>query len=102
MRLAAVLLVAACAACGHRVSSSATAKHPEKPAPCGIRFEKAGGQEPAHESIGTVTLYTVDSDVVTDEMKRDLEREACKMGGDVLTILGPAPHGVRYTVWRKK
>jgi hypothetical protein len=70
---------------------------------CGIRFENLTFMEASakYQSLGMVTLTGAGSDF-SDAMKRDVEREACKMGGDVVSMNTSAPGVFQFLVWRGK
>jgi hypothetical protein len=87
--LAALVLTAACGP-GIRVSSSRTGKgQPPKAADCEIRFEDLPYQEAVttYEEIGQIWL-TGDGAVneLTESQKALLRPEACKLGGEVVTV----------------
>ncbi len=111
MRAAILAVVFAAAGCmggpgtmGYNVMPSRMgALYPSKGEACGIRFENLnfGEASAKYESLGMVTLTGAGSDF-TDPMKKDVEREACKMGGDAVSMNASAPGMFQFLVWRSK
>jgi hypothetical protein len=71
---------------------------------CGIRFENVSFQEGSskYEQLGLVTLSGTTGDDFTDAMKKDVEKAACHMGGDAVSVNGSAPGMFQFLVWRAK
>jgi hypothetical protein len=71
---------------------------------CGIRFENVSFQEGAakYEQLGLVTLSGTTGDDFTDAMKKDVEKAACHMGGDAVSLNASAPGMFQFLVWRAK
>jgi hypothetical protein len=105
--LGAAMLLAACGGGGgigyHVTPSRMGALYPSKGEACGIRFENLnfGEASAKYESLGMVSLTGTGSDF-TDAMKKDVEREACKMGGDAVSMNASAPGIFQFLVWRAK
>ena len=49
-----------------------------------------------------VSLTGASSDEFTDPMKHDVERAACKMGGDVVSLNASGPNFFQFIVWRAR
>jgi hypothetical protein len=71
---------------------------------CGIRFDNLTFQEGAakYENLGLITLQGGRSDEFTDAMKADVEKAACHMGGDAVTINTSGPGFYQFIVWRAR
>jgi hypothetical protein len=71
---------------------------------CGIKFENVNFQEGAskYENLGMVTLSGASGDDFTDPMKADVEKAACHMGGDAVSLNGSGPGFFQFMVWRAK
>jgi len=71
---------------------------------CGIRFENVSFQEGAskYENLGLVTLTGTSGDDFTDGMKADVEKAACHMGGDAVSLNASVPGMFQFIVWRAK
>jgi hypothetical protein len=101
-----------CAGCGgggglggYRVSQMRMgAVYPPKADACGVRFENLSFQEGSskYESLGLVSLTGTGSDELTDAMKHDVERAACKLGGDAVSLNASAPGMIQFMVWRSR
>ncbi|MGH7297169.1 MAG: hypothetical protein ACRELB_19680 [Polyangiaceae bacterium] len=80
------------------------ALYPSKGDRCGIRFENLNFQEASakYESLGLVTLTGTGSDEFTDGMKADVEKSACHMGGDVVSVNASTTGMFQFMVWRAK
>src|ERR1700688_4820701 len=61
---------------------------------CAARFENLTFLEASskYENLGMISLTGASSDEFTDPMKHDVERAACKMGGDVVSLNASGPH----------
>jgi hypothetical protein len=99
--------VAACGAPGssYRVSPARVgALKASKGAGCKIQFQNLNFQEASakYENLGLISLTGVDSDEFTDVMKKDVERAACKMGGDSVSLNASAPGIFQFIVWRNR
>jgi hypothetical protein len=102
-------LGAACAAgpgsLGYHVSPARVgALYPSKGEACGIRFENLnfGEASSKYENLGMVTLTGTGGTDFSDAMKKDVEREACKMGGDAVSLNASVPGMFQFLVWRSK
>lgn len=105
--VALVGLSAASASCagGHRVMTSRMgAVYGPKGASCALRFENLNHQEAyaKYEMLGLVTVYDMPSSEVTPAVKKDIEREACKIGGDAVTLNAGMQNVLQFSVWRAK
>jgi hypothetical protein len=80
------------------------ALYPSKGDHCGIRFENLNFQEASskYEHLGMVSLTGTGSDEFTDAMKSDVERSACHMGGDAVSLNGSANGFFQFMVWRAR
>ena len=65
---------------------------PKGPA-CALRFENLNHQEAyaKYEMLGLLTVYDVESSDITPAIKKDVEREGCKIGGDAVTLNASVP-----------
>jgi hypothetical protein len=116
MRFASVLLVASVAclaplACGGGAGFGYSvtpmrvgALYASKGEACGIRFENLSFLEASskYQQLGLVTLSGTGGADFTDSMKHDVEREACKIGGDAVSLNGSAPNMFQFLVWRAR
>jgi len=103
------LLLACCGAvaCGsaYRVTPIRSgALYTSKGDACGIRFENVNFQEGAskYEQLGLISLTGTSGDDFTDVMKKDVEKAACHMGGDAVSVNASAPGIFQFLVWRAK
>jgi hypothetical protein len=80
------------------------ALYPSKGDRCGIRFENLNFQEASskYENLGMVSLTGTGSDEFTDAMKADVERSACHMGGDVVSVNASTNGFFQFMVWRAR
>lgn len=105
--IAAVVSLAAlsCTPGGHRIMAArmGAVYGPKGPA-CALRFENLNHQEAyaKYEMLGLLTVYDVESSDITPAIKKDVEREGCKMGGDAVTLNASVPGAVQFSVWRAK
>ena len=100
---ASIVLSAACQS--YRVVPvRAGALYTSKGDRCGIRFENLNFQEASakFENLGLVSVSGTSSDEFTDPMKADVEKAACHMGGDVVSLNVSAPGTFQFIVWRAK
>jgi hypothetical protein len=104
-----LLLVVCCVvvACGsaYRVTPMRSgALYTSKGDACGIRFENVNFQEGSskYEQLGLVSLSGTSGDDFTDAMKKDVEKAACHMGGDAVSLNASAPGVFQFLVWRAK
>jgi hypothetical protein len=111
MRPSHVLLVASVAACAggggfgyHVMPMRMGALYTSKGDTCAIRFENLSFLEASskYEQLGMVTLTGTGGTDFTDPMKHDVEREACKMGADVVSLNGSTPGMIQFLVWRAR
>lgn len=100
------LVLACLAGCGgHRVSAARMgAVYTAKKAPCGLRFENLNHQEASakFDMIGLVTVTDMPSSALTDEVKRDVEREACGLGADAVTLNAGVGNVLQFAAWHAK
>jgi hypothetical protein len=100
-----LVAVAACGSTSYRVTPvRAGALYTSKGDRCGIRFENVNFQEGSskYENLGLVTLSGTSGDDFTDPMKADVEKAACHMGGDAVSLNGSGPGFFQFIVWRAK
>lgn len=100
-----LLLLGACAGVGYHVTPVRSgALYTSKGDRCGIRFENVSFQEGAakYENLGLVTLTGTSGDDFTDAMKADVEKAACHMGGDAVSLNASVPGSFQFLVWRAK
>ena len=109
MRLSfAALAVVTLLACGspmYRVTPVRSgALYTSKGDRCGVRFENVTFLEGAskYENLGLVTLSGASGDDFTDPMKADVEKAACHMGGDAVSLNASGPGMFQFIVWRAK
>src|ERR1700733_9831192 len=100
-------LGAATTACGlayHVTPIRSGALYTSKGDRCGLRFENVNFQEGSskYENLGLVTLTGTTGDDFTDAMKADVEKAACHMGGDAVSLNASAPGMFQFVVWRGK
>jgi hypothetical protein len=71
---------------------------------CGLRFENLNFQEGSskYQQIGMITVSGSGSDEFTAAMKADVERAACQMGGDAVTLNAGMRGAFQFLVWRAK
>jgi hypothetical protein len=100
----ALLVVSACAMTYRVTPIRSGALYPSKGDRCGLRFENVNFLEgfANHDNIGLVTLTGVSSDEFTDAMKADVEKAACHMGGDAVSLNGSTPGMFQFIVWRSR
>jgi hypothetical protein len=82
----------------------AGALYPTKGDTCGLRFENLTFQEASskYEGLGMVTVTGVSGDEFTDPMKHDVEKAACHMGGDAVSLNTSGPGFFNFLVWRNR
>jgi hypothetical protein len=109
LALAAAATLAACGGGGGLGGYTVTpmragALYPTKGDSCGIRFENLTFAEASskYESLGMVTVTGVSGDQFTDPMKHDVERAACHMGGDAVSLNTSGPSFFNFLVWRAR
>ena len=80
------------------------ALYPSKGAACNVQFQNLNFQEGSakYENLGLVSLTGASTDELTPEMKKDVERAACKMGGDAVSLNAAAPGIFQFIVWRSR
>lgn len=80
------------------------ALYPSKGDKCAIRFENLNFQEASakYEQLGLVTLTGTGSDEFTDPMKADVEKSACHMGGDAVSLNASTNGMFQFMVWRNR
>ncbi len=71
---------------------------------CTVQFENVTFQEGSskYESIGLVSLTGTGSDEFTDAMKTDVQKAACRMGGDAVSLNASVPGMFQFMVWRAR
>ena len=71
---------------------------------CGIRFDNLTFLEGSakYENLGMVTLSGGRSDEFSDSMKADIEKAACHMGGDAVSLNASGPGFYQFIVWRAR
>ena len=71
---------------------------------CGIRFDNLTFLEGSakYENLGMVTLSGGRSDEFSDSMKADVEKAACHMGGDAVSLNASGPGFYQFIVWRAR
>ena len=79
------------------------AVYPSKGEACTVQFENLTFQEGSskYESIGLISL-TGSGDEFTDAMKADVQRAACKMGGDAVSLNASVTGMFQFMVWRAR
>ena len=105
MRIPAIAVAAVLsAACSpyHVTSARMGAVYPSKGEACTVQFENLTFQEGSskYESIGLVSLTGSGSDEFTDTMKADVQKAACKMGGDAVSLNASVSGMFQFMVWR--
>jgi hypothetical protein len=80
------------------------ALYPSKGEACAARFENLNFLEASskYENLGMISLTGASSDEFTDPMKHDVQRAACKMGGDVVSLNASGPSFFQFIVWRAR
>ena len=80
------------------------ALYPSKGAACTVQFQNLNFQEGSakYENLGLVSLTGASTDELTPAMKKDVERAACKMGGDAVSLNASAPGILQFIVWRAR
>jgi hypothetical protein len=75
-----------------------------KGAACAIQFQNLSFQEGSakYENLGLVSLTGTSGDEFTAAMKKDVERAACKMGGDAVSLNASGPGIFQFIVWRSR
>jgi hypothetical protein len=67
-----------------------------------LREPQLPGSLGKFENLGLISLSGTSSDEFTDPMKADVEKAACHMGGDVVSLNVSAPGMFQFIVWRAK
>lgn len=80
------------------------AVYPSKGDGCTVQFENLTFQEGSsrYESIGLISLTGSGSDEFTDAMKADVQKAACKMGGDAVSLNASVQGMFQFMVWRAR
>jgi hypothetical protein len=80
------------------------ALYPSKGAACTVQFQNLNFQEGSakYENLGLISLTGTSGDDFTPEMKKDVERAACKMGGDAVSLNASSPGSFQFIVWRAR
>jgi hypothetical protein len=102
--LALVVGASACGLAYHVTPIRSGALYTSKGDRCGMRFENVNFQEGSskYENLGLVTLTGTTGDDFTDSMKADVEKAACHMGGDAVSLNASAPGMFQFVVWRAR
>ena len=105
--LLALLSLGALAACttSYRITPVRSgALYPSKGAACTVQFQNLNFQEGSakYENLGLISLTGSGSDEFTPQMKKDVERAACKMGADAVSLNASAPGIFQFIVWRAR
>jgi hypothetical protein len=105
--LVSLLALAALASCtsSYRLTPIRSgALYPSKGAACTVKFQNLNFQEGSakYENLGLISLTGSTSDEFTPQMKTDVERAACKMGGDAVSLNASAPGIFQFIVWRAR
>jgi hypothetical protein len=102
----AALAVVTLVACGgpRLTTMRMGAVYMAKPPPCGVRFENLTHQEAQakYEAIGLITVSNMSSPALTEDVKRDVEREACGLGADAVTFNAGVGNNLQFLAWRAK
>lgn len=104
LALPAVLAVLISCSPYHVTSARMGAVYPSKGKACTVQFENLTFQEGSskYESIGLVSLTGSGSDEFTDTMRADVQKAACKMGGDAVSLNASVPGMFQFMVWRSR
>ena len=104
LSLALLTGLAACAGSYRVTPIRSGALYPSKGAACTVQFQNLNFQEGSakYENLGLVSLTGTDGDEFTPQMKKDVERAACKMGGDAVSLNASAPGIFQFIVWRSR
>jgi hypothetical protein len=80
------------------------ALYPSKGEGCSIQFQNLNFQEGSakYENLGLISLMADGGDEFTPQMKKDVERAACKMGGDAVSLNASMPGHFQFNVWRAR
>jgi hypothetical protein len=80
------------------------ALYPSKGEACAMQFQNLNFQEASakYENLGLISLSGASGDEFTAQMKKDVERAACKMGGDAVSLNGSGPGFFQFIVWRAR
>lgn len=102
--LAALLGLVGCTSSYRLTPIRSGALYPSKGPACTVKFQNLNFQEGSakYENLGLVSLTGSGSDEFTPEMKKDVERAACKMGGDAVSLNASAPGIFQFIVWRAR
>lgn len=90
---------------GHSVHSARMgAVYTAKPAPCAVRFENLNHQEASakFDMIGLITVMNMPSSALTEGVKRDVEKEACNLGADAVTLNVGTGDVLQFAAWHAK
>lgn len=104
LSLASIFALAACVSSYRVTPIRSGALYPSKGAACTVQFQNLNFQEGSakYENLGLVSLTGTDGDEFTPQMKKDVERAACKMGGDAVSLNASAPGIFQFIVWRAR
>ena len=98
--LAAVLL----AGCGGYTVTPAPegSTFPNRGDECGVRYEHVTYDQAStrYRYLGSVLLTHVSGDDHPDDLEKDVKREACRMGGEVITPFATGIGFLQFAVWR--
>jgi hypothetical protein len=101
------VLVFACelVACGPRVTTIRMgAVYAPKPDGCGVRWENLNHQEALskYEMIGLITITNMRSSALTEDVRHDVDREACTLGADAVTLNAGVNTNLQFVAWHSK
>ncbi len=101
------LVLAALIACGppYRVTPIRSgALYPSKGEACSVQFQNLNFQEASakYEGLGLISVSGASGDEFTPTMKKDVERAACKMGADHVSLNASGPGMFQFMVWRSR
>lgn len=96
--------LAACMSTYRVTPTRSGALYASKGAACAVQFQNLNFQEGSakYENLGLVSLTGTSGDEFTPQMKKDVERAACKMGGDAVSLNASAPGVFQFIVWRAR
>jgi hypothetical protein len=100
----ALLALAGCMSAYRVTPIRSGALYPSKGAACTVQFQNLNFQEGSakYENLGLISLSGAGGDEFTPPMKKDVERAACKMGGDAVSLNASAPGVFQFIVWRAR
>jgi hypothetical protein len=80
------------------------ALYPSKGEACSIQFQNMNFQEASakYEHLGLINLSGAEGGEFTPQMKKDVERAACKMGADAVSLNASVQNNFQFLVWRAR